>query len=98
MKTITLEEFAEIAKKDEALKEKMIEIATRAGDTQIDDMIALAAEYGYELEKKLPMDFEAMSDDDLENVVAGSDSNYKEVCTFLLKLILISNPELYCPE
>ena len=71
MKRITLEEFAEIAKNDEALKEKMIQIAVMQEGSQTDEMIALAAEYGYELEKSPILDMEELSDDDLENVAGG---------------------------
>ncbi len=72
MKTITLKEFAEIVKKDDVLKEKMLKIAAMKTDDQTDAMIALAAEYGYELEKETPLNnLEEMSDDDLENVAGG---------------------------
>ena len=73
MKTITLEEFSELAKNDETLQKKIIEIATHMGEsTQTDEMTALASEYGYELEKRPSLDMEELSDDDLENVAGGN--------------------------
>lgn len=84
MKTITLEEFAELAKNDEALKEKIMKIAKHVGGTQTDEMIALAAEYGYELEKRPPLDMEALDDDDLENVAGGV--KYNDFCIFVCKI------------
>ena len=71
MKTITLEEFAELAKKDEALKEKIVRIITMRG-TQTDAMIALAAEQGYKLTLEEKIDnLEGLSDDALEAVSGG---------------------------
>ena len=72
MKTITLEEFAEFAKKDEALKEKIVRIITMKGGTQTDAMIALAAEQGYKLTLEEKIDnLEGLSDDALEAVSGG---------------------------
>lgn len=88
MKKITLEEFAELAKNDAELKEKMIQIATRKGvDTgkQTDEMVSLAAEYGYELDKIQLLDMEELSDEDLENVAGGSGYNF--LCIAFCKLM-----------
>ena len=71
MKPITLKEFAALAKNDEALKEKIVKIATRGGN-EPDEMIALAAELGYELElEEKNAELEAVSDDDLEVIAGG---------------------------
>ncbi len=69
MKSITLEEFVKQAKNDEILKEKIIKIAD-TGTT--DDIIALAAEQGYELEIKPSEDMTEMSDEDLEKIAGGA--------------------------
>ena len=87
MKRITLEEFAEIAKNDEALKEKMIQIAVMQEGSQTDEMIALAAEYGYELEKSPILDMEELSDDDLENVAGGAPYIANLLCKWLAPIL-----------
>ena len=71
MKKITLTEFAELAKNDETLKQKMISEAKHFDGGQPDALKNLAAEYGYELEPELPEDPESLSDDELDNVAGG---------------------------
>ena len=85
MKKITLAEFAELAKNDMILKQKLIEAVKNGGEGSRDAVKALASEYGYELELTLPADLVSLPDDDLEHVAGGWDifSLCKAVMEFL---------------
>ena len=96
MKTITLEEFAELAKKDEALKEKIMKIATSKGENQIDEMNALAAEQGYKLTLEEKMDgLEEVSDDALDQVAGGIKFFGDAFCVFMMDLFGFDGKD-YC--
>ena len=94
MKPITLKEFADLAKNDEALKEKIVKTATRGGN-EPDEMIALAAELGYELElEEKNAELEAVSDDALEEVAGGFFFFGMDFCIFMVELF--GHDETYC--
>ena len=78
-----------------SLKEKIMKIATSKGENQIDEMIALIAEQGYELEKKTPLEMEELSDDDLEKAVGGLD--YEFLCILVLGLFGVAPEECEYP-
>ena len=77
MKTITFEEFAELAKKDEALQEKIKDAAENFGGQLASELSRIAEEAGYELKKEEHLDMEALDDDDLENVAGGVKNGQK---------------------
>lgn len=75
MKTITLKEFAELAKNDETLKEKIIKCVKPGGGAP-QELIDLAAEYGYELTEEgvySMLEDEELSDEELQKIAGGSD-------------------------
>lgn len=73
MKSITLKEFAELAKNDEALKEKLINsVKPGGGGTQ--ELIDLAADYGYKLTEEgtsSMLEGEELSDGELKKIAGG---------------------------
>lgn len=75
MKPITLKEFAELAKNDEALKEKLLK-SVKPGEGGTQELIDLAAEYGYELTEEgiySILEDEEMSDEELKKIAGGVD-------------------------
>lgn len=87
MKPITLKEFAELAKNDEALKEKLIK-SVKPGGGVPQELISLAAEYGYDLTEeqlyKEAKEVEELSAEELTHV-AGGFIEKVDLCLALIK-------------
>ena len=69
MGKISLEEFAGVIRKDEALNAKIA--ACTDPDSAAEALRALASEMGYELYSERPSGKQAFSDDDLSDVAGG---------------------------
>lgn len=97
MKTITLKEFAELAKNDETLKEKIIKCVKPGGGVP-QELIDLAADYGYELTEEgiysTVYEDEELSDEELQKVAGGLDPvvDISDLCKFVLKLFFMYEP------
>ena len=74
MTAVTLEEFAEQIKNNEAAVQKLRKLAEERNLT-IETVTALAAEYDYEIIKEIMPDIEQLSDDDLEDVAGGEEQS-----------------------
>ncbi len=97
MKKVTLSEFAELAKNDKALEQKILEGSKKFGGSYSDALKTLAAELGYELTLEKPLDdLEMLSDSDLEQV-SGGKKWYNDFCIFINNLFGLDGKEA-CAE
>ena len=98
MTAVTLKEFVELMKNDEAALQKLKKLAQ---EQQLvpEAVTALAAEYGYEITKETVPDIEQLSDDDLENVAGGANRESdldEDWCQSILSWVGLGDYADYC--